>query len=254
MMCFTIPCEFEEHSFVDQVRVQAAAIFSAPYFCFDVLHGDSLLDDGYTCADLGYPSVVYMVVKPKVVDWTENLFDAIEDGNVQEVQKWLKMGQDPDCTMIDSALCAATERNHESVVELLIRAGANVNYIPMGRPGPLQTAVISNAEGCATLLLRSHANPNLCDGTPAANTPLHLATVYGDAPFTHILLSHGADPMLPNAYGQSPVALATPGLVTALCLAECSDDEVDAATLLLRHVSILATMGCPRVFGQSVER
>ena len=78
-----------------------------------------------------------MVVKPKVVDWTENLFDAIEDGNVQEVQKWLKMGQDPDCTMIDSALCAATERNHESVVELLIRAGANVNYIPMGRPGPL---------------------------------------------------------------------------------------------------------------------
>ena len=54
--------------------------------------------------------------------------------------------------------------------------------------------------------------------------------------------------MLPNAYGQSPVALATPGLVTALCLAECSDDEVDAATLLLRHVSILATMGCPPSF------
>ena len=246
---FPVSCELAEaHSFLDLVRVQAAAVFSAPYFCFDVLRGDSLLDDQHTWADLGYPNLVHLVVKPKVLDWTENLFDAIEDGNVQDVQKFLKMGQDPDCTMMDSALCAAAERNHYPIVELLIRAGANVNYIPMGRPGPLQTAVISDAEGCATLLLRSHANPNLCDGTAAANTPLHLAAVYGDAAFTHILLSHGADPMLPNAHGSSPVALATPGIVVALCLAECSADEVDPATFLVRHVSILATMGCPASF------
>ena len=246
-MRFHVPFELEEdHSFLDLVRAEAIAVFSAPYFCFDVLRGHGLLGDE-SWADLGYPDLVHLVVKPTVLDWTENLFDAIEDGNFQDVERWLSMGQDPDCTMIDSALCAAAERNQHAIVQLLIKARANVNYIPMGRPGPLQTAVIHDSEECASLLLRKQANPNLFDGTEAANTPLHLAAVYGDAPFTAILLAHGADPLLRNAYGSCAVALATPGAVVALCLAECST-EADAATILLRHASTLATMGCPASF------
>lgn len=178
LLRFYVPFELEDdHSFLDLVREEAVAAFSAPYWCFDVLHNGALLDDHSTWADLGYPSQVHLVSKPKVSDWTEDLFDAIEAGDVPQVKAVLHRGQNPDCVLIDSAVCAAVENNHYHVVRTLLKAKADVNYIPPGRPGPLQAAVIHDAEACATLLLRSGANPNLRDRTPAGNAPLRLAAV-----------------------------------------------------------------------------
>ena len=244
LLSFHVPFELEDDfSFLDLVREHAATAFSAPYFCFDVLQCGSLVDDVQTWEDLGRPSLVQLVIKPKALTWTEELFGAIEAGNVQEVKKWLAMGQDPDCTMIDSALNLAVRQNHFPVVQTLVKARANVNYMPMGCSGPLQLAVIHDAESCAMSLLFNGADPNLCDHTSAKNAPLHLAAIYGDAVFTDMLLSYGADPLLQNAFGSSSVTLATPGTVVSLCLAKCCNG-VDAVTLLHRHAMLLHSFGC----------
>ena len=244
LLRFYVPFEAEDdHSFLDLVRETAVAAFSAPYWCFDVLHNGSLLDDRSTWADLGYPGQVHLVSKPKVSDWTQDLFDAIEAGDVPQVEAVLNRGQDPDCVLIDSALCAAVQNNHYPVVRKLLKAKADVNFVPLGRPGPLQTAVIHDAEECTKLLLHSAANPNLRDRTRAGNGPLHLAAVYGDAVFADVLISHGASPLLKNAFDACPVTLARPGLVTSLCLAECFQ-EMQQATVLCRHTVLLHLFGC----------
>ena len=241
---FSVPFDLEnDHSFVDLVLEKAAASFSAPYFCFDVMHAGILLDARLTWEDLGFPKQVQLVCRPKSLEWTEDLFEAVEAGSVQQVQDVLCMGQDPDCTMVDSALCTAIQHNHYPVVRILIKARADVNYIPLGRPGPLQTAVIHDAEACATLLLRRKADPNLPDRTRATNTPLHLAAVYGDAIFSDMLLSNGANPLAKNAFESSPFTLATPGLVTSLCLMKCFH-EVDTSAILHRHAIVLQRFGC----------
>ena len=211
------------------------------------MRGDSLLDEEHTWADLGRPAVVSLVVKPKTLGWAEDLFEAIDSSNLQEVEKCLKQGQDPDCTMLDSALGFATESNELLIVQTLLLARANVNYVPNGRPGPLQIAALADAEDCAAMLLERRADPNLRDRTLAGNAPLHVAALYGDMVLTDMLLGHGADPLQRNAYGSSPVTLAAPGVVVALCLSECYE-EVDWATILLRHSEILASMGCAASF------
>ncbi len=104
-------------------------------------------------------------------------------------------------------------------------------------------AVIHDAEACATLLLRSKANPDLLDRARAANTPVHLAASYGDAIFTDMLLSKGANPMLKNAFDPSPFTLATPGLVMSLCLMMCCH-EVETSAIFHRHAIILQGFGC----------
>eukprot|EP00438_Fugacium_kawagutii_P019393 Skav219439 [mRNA] locus=scaffold1461:124632:129212:- [translate_table: standard] len=153
-------------------------------------------------------------------------FEAVEAGDLPAVKHWLKMGQDPNSTAI--------RQNHWLVARLLIKAHANVDYAPPMRLGPLHMAVAEDAEDCATLLLRHGANPNLRARTIAANTPLHLAAVYGDAVFTDILLSHGADALLRDAYDTTPLTLATPGPVVSLLLDKCYG-RVDCVNLLERH-------------------
>ena len=108
---------------------------------------------------------------------------AFEDGDVQDVVHWLKMGQDPNCTLIDSALCLAAKHGQRQVVRTLLKGQADVNFTPPGLSSPLQNAVVHDAESCASLLLWSQANPNAVDHTPARNTPLVLAAAYRDEVF-----------------------------------------------------------------------
>eukprot|EP00435_Cladocopium_sp_Y103_P008302 s3962_g2.t1 len=246
LLSCSIPSELEDdHSFADLVRVEASDLFDAPYYSLDILFRGQLVDDEITWADLGCPKHVELLRKPKVLDWTQEFFEAIEAGDVLAVLRWLKMGQDPNSTVIDSALSTAVRHCHYSVVHTLIKAQANVNYIPPGCGGPLHNAVMHDAELCAALLLRRQADPSLQSKDHACNTPLHLAAVYGDEYFASLMLAHGADPLSRNAYGSSPFTLASSGSVVSLCL-EKSFDRIDEATLLQRHLSILVEFGCPR--------
>lgn len=235
LLAFSVPFELEDdHEFVDLVRQRAVEQFELPYFAFEVLIDGEIAREEDTWVELGRPPVVQLVKKPKVSEWTDDLFQAVEAGDLPAVEHWLKMGQDPNSTLIDSVLCAAIRQHHFQVARLLIKAQANVDYVPPMRMGPLHMAVAEDAEACATLLLRHGANPNLRARTVVANTPLHLAAVYGDVVFADILLSHGADPLKRDAYESTALSLATPGPVVSLLLDKCYG-RVDCVNLLERH-------------------
>ena len=182
-----------------------------------------------------------MVKKPKVVDWADDLFHAIEKDDVGAVKEILKMGEDPDATIINSALGTAVQQRNLPILRMLVRAQANVNYVPPGKEGPLHSAVIHNTD---FFLLWQGANPNLEDNTAAKNTPLHFAAAYEDAAFADMLLAHSANPLKQSAWYSFPSLARCCGPVVSLCL-EYRFHRVDAATLLQGMLSILAEYGCP---------
>ena len=235
----------DDEIFLHLARTSAVEAFGLPYFALHFLLSDQLIEEEATWQDLGCPSIVTMVKKPKALDWADDLFDAIEKDDVGAVKEILKMGQDPDTTIINSALGTAVQQCNLPIVRMLVRAQANVNYVPPGQKGPLHSAVIHDAESCASFLLWQGANPNLEDNTAAKNTPLHYAAAYEDAAFADMLLAHRANPLKQNAWYSSPYTLARCcGPVVSLCL-EYHFHRVDAATLLQGILSILAEYGCP---------
>ena len=97
------------------------------------------------------------------------LFDAVHDNNISAVQKHLAEGADPDgylCDWSGTALWRASRDGHVDVARLLLE-----NW-------PASAAV-------------DHRNS---DGS----TPLHASIYNGHIDVVHLLLFHGADPLIPN--------------------------------------------------------
>eukprot|EP00438_Fugacium_kawagutii_P013857 Skav234041 [mRNA] locus=scaffold461:3439:5826:+ [translate_table: standard] len=202
---------------------------------------------------MGCPHVVQIVCKPVVLDWTEEIFDAVANNDVAYVQECLERGQDPNCVILDSLLCAAIEQGSLPIVRLLVKGGANVNFVPPGRLGPLHAAIVHGLESCARCLLRSRADPNLFDKSPECNAPLHYAAVYGDLQLSSLLLTWGGDPLLNNLQHQCPFTLAPPGPVVAECLEHCFL-FVGGSVVVQRHLNIIASFGCPVSLWQTSKR
>lgn len=57
---------------------KAATAFSAPSFCFEVTHAGIILDARLTWEDLGFPKQVQLVRIPTSLEWTEDLFEAVD--------------------------------------------------------------------------------------------------------------------------------------------------------------------------------
>ncbi|GAB4818318.1 hypothetical protein N2152v2_005364 [Parachlorella kessleri] len=107
---------------------------------------------------------------------------------------------DDGCT----ALMAAAAEGRAKVVELLLQAGASLQYMDIyGR-----TAVhLAAAQGHATtlrLLLRTGADPNFAGITK--NTPLHLAVSGGYVAAARALLAAGARQDLKDGLGDTPLS------------------------------------------------
>merc|ERR1712216_765590 len=97
------------------------------------------------------------------------LFDAVHDNNISAVRKTLADGADPDgylCDWSGTALWRASRDGHVDVARLLLE-----NW-------PASAAV-------------DHRNS---DGS----TPLHASIYNGHIDVVHLLLFHGADPLIPN--------------------------------------------------------
>ena len=154
-------------------QTAAANVRGAPYFATDVFCSSSApVDDGATWCDLGQPLEVQVIRKPKVLEWTEDLFAAVEAQDVAEVMRYLKQGQDPKCILRDSILCCAVETGCVGIVQILLKGQACPNFVPPRCNGPLHTAVVHERKNMLTLLLQHGANPNLCNGN--GGSPLHL--------------------------------------------------------------------------------
>lgn len=161
------------------------------------------------------------------------LFEAASNGNLEFVEWLLDEGVDLGKKGDRGALQAASLGGYESVVEILLGAGADVNA-QGGRYGlPLLAAIHEGYVDQVQILLHAGADSLLADElgrTPlhiaasknklhilrrfpqllsALNkrsdflqTPLHLAVCLGHIEFAIGLLNSGADPSLPDGYGK----------------------------------------------------
>jgi ankyrin repeat protein len=114
-------------------------------------------------------------IKTEVADTPQTLFySAIRGGQLDEVRKFLSTG------MIDP------------------------NHIFDDGITPLHIAVINNQESIVAVLLQAGAKVNAQDNTTQA-TPLHLAAVYGRTPIAQFLIQKGADINAVMKFGITPL-------------------------------------------------
>ena len=231
-------CGFDDkRSLAGAIRTATANVCGVPYFAIDVFCSSSApVDDRATWCDLGQPLEVQVIRKPKVLEWTEDLFAAVEAQDAAGVMCYLKQGQDPNCILRDSILCCAVETGCVGIVKNLLTGQACPNFIPPCCNGPLHTAVAYQRKKMVTLLLQNGANPNLCNSN--GDSPLHLAMFYKDVSIAWGLLLAGADPLAFNYDCQSAFFCAESGLFFVMCFSRCAD-RVRELDVLARHLPVV---------------
>ncbi|XP_057337606.1 ankyrin-1-like [Microplitis mediator] len=135
----------------------------------------------------GLHSVVYKA--------NDNLLRHLGDNQAREsiVNLFLNLGADVNARVTDnrSVLHLAVENNYESIVEIFLKHNANVNLIDNKGRTPLFIAVKNNNENITRSLLKYNANVNLA--TLNNVTPLHIAIVNKYEKLVEILLENNAD-------------------------------------------------------------
>jgi ankyrin repeat protein len=107
-------------------------------------------------------------------------------------------------------LFEAVRAEHESIVELLIGNGANVNAKDSNAGTPLHLAAISGDYNIVRLLLANGADANAktISGNNAGETPLHATAYSGHIQITELLLTNGADVDATDQNGYTPLRRA----------------------------------------------
>lgn len=121
--------------------------------------------------------------------------------DVKILRSLIKHGADPRITnkMGCSALHIAAFHGRTDVVQVLIRAGADVNHRDRHSQGPLTCAISRNHKDVATLLLKNGANPRL---QPEA---LGVAASEGHLQFVKMLIENGWDVRSKSHQGRTPL-------------------------------------------------
>ena len=106
----------------------------------------------------------------------------------------------------ETPLMLAALKQQESLVDSLIRRGADVN-----RPGwtPLHYAATTGHPGIIRTLLEHHAYIDA--ESPNGTTPLMMSAYYGTPESTKLLLEEGADPLIRNHKGLTALDFAING-------------------------------------------
>lgn len=168
------------------------------------------------------------------------LMAAAAGGDVGTVELLLAKGADPNAQPAPneggflfgggrSALLWAAFRGNTSLIQVLLRAGAQVN-VPTGLGTALSQAAWADRTDAAALLLTAGARPELA-GPQDGYQPLHWAasTEEGNNTMVGLLLKHGANP---NAGGGEPVDAFRGTPQTPLMLARRRGDAEVLKTLI----------------------
>ena len=142
------------------------------------------------------------------------LIEAVKHGDRTACVRALRRGADANAvTDRWTPLIWAAQEGHAEIVDLLLDAGANVDFADCEGFTPLKQAVSE------CLILRGADVSHRCNSDGGC-TVLHTAAAYGLIHCIRLLLLYGADPKATNDAGQTPYDLAI----------ECKEPE--AAALL----------------------
>jgi tankyrase len=131
---------------------------------------------------------------------------------------------------LDSALHCATASKRKSLVELLVRRGADVNTRNKLMMTPLHVASEKGHGAIVELLTKHGARVNEADHL--GQTPLHVAAQAGRVGVARFLLVNGADQNTRTTAGQDAEMVATPGVVKVLReRPACSNSDIESQLL-----------------------
>ena len=146
---------------------------------------------------------------------TEELYQACAEGDIEKVKNTLKRKPDINSHEWPSSftplhVCVSGQHDHEKrkeIVRILCGAGADPEK-KESQYGltPLQYTGIRNKPVLAEALLQCGANINTTESNGA--TALHGAAFHGNIDVAKVLLEHGAEPLLTDSYGNTPLSLA----------------------------------------------
>lgn len=103
-------------------------------------------------------------------------------------------------------LYAAVNEGSAAIVEALLRAGARTDAVTSQGWTPLHLAVQhERAEEMIEMLLRAGAEVNAFSDLNPGWTPLYSTAIFGSPPVARLLLEAGADPDQPDGQGSTPV-------------------------------------------------
>ena len=106
-----------------------------------------------------------------------------------------------------NALHTAVESGDESAVAGLVKRDQSlVNSRDVGEHTPLHVAAFDGRERVVEMLVK--ANADVCAKDVCGWTPLHTAAVRNQAAIVEFLLAHGADRNAKDSHGQTPLRLA----------------------------------------------
>ncbi|XP_031268815.1 serine/threonine-protein phosphatase 6 regulatory ankyrin repeat subunit C isoform X2 [Pistacia vera] len=127
-------------------------------------------------------------------------------GNIELLTYLLSKGVEVD-SQSDSGtpLVWAAGHAQQEAVKVLLEHHANPNAETEDNITPLLSAVAAGSLACLELLIKAGANVNIIAG---GATPLHIAADIGSTEIIECLLKAGADPNVTDEDGQKPIQVA----------------------------------------------
>jgi predicted Fe-Mo cluster-binding NifX family protein len=173
-----------------------------------------------------------MAAQSKDID--RNLLEAVQDGDIGQVQALIEKGADVNAMDEDgmTALAWAVQLDDRGMAELLIAKGADVEKGGKAFKAPLHVAANWGKMAMAELLLSKGADIEVRDRN--GWTPLHWAAFEGGGEMVQLLVSRGAEK---NARTEKKWSVFGDGW-TALDIAERAGDAAVAG--------LLRRLGCRR--------
>ena len=137
-----------------------------------------------------------------------SLIRAAKSGDLTKLKRELAVAGSLDTTDSDglTPLHHAVVGGYDDLVRELLKNGASVTAKTLRGNTPLHIAVV-DAPGLVGILLQEGAELNAVNR--AGQTPLHLAAAEGTATMVRDLLYAGANPLLKDDKGRTPLDVAT---------------------------------------------
>ena len=139
------------------------------------------------------------------------LWWAAKDGRLEDVQRLLAEGADPNTADVDGEgpLHAAARWGQVAVVQALLSHGADAGAKALYGATPLQLSILQAQVDAAQALLKHGADANARD--LFGKSPLHDAALRGNRELVALLLDYGADAGAADDSGTTPLHLAARG-------------------------------------------